>query len=294
MTRGGSILLHRRNLVAAAALVLLLVLRWKYSLPAWAFALFFVAPLVVVYALFPLVAARLFPAFERRVRTLQLKGDAAGALACWRRGFFLRAFGPVVKMAALRGQVMAALGRWGEARRAYAEALALSPGGSVVGLLAGHAEASFHAGEDEEALASLRRIAFKETHLPVAAYHLVHLLAGDDDEKLRRAGRKLYEGVPWDAAREGGVRRLALARLLVAEGEPGRAEETLGGIGEGDLPSSLRRLPDALRARIALLRGDRAGCAEAVKALAKDGGEGRHVVEAADLAARLAAPGKKG
>lgn len=278
--RGRSIIFHPRNLVILAAAAVLFVLRYKYNLSLVYFLLFFILPLAVFYLVLPLLAKSRFPAFERRVRILHMKGQWKEALASLRKNLFMRAFGPEADMKKLLGQTHAFLFRWESARRAFEQALAVS-GSKDAALMAGYGEACFHTGHDGEAEKSLTAFAKSSIPMPTAAYYTIHLLL--EDEKKQKRARSEFDGMEWDEDKDKPIRLLTLAEIQAEEGSLDRALATLRQVDPKRLPKPLRPMARLLEARILYLQDRQKEARKILDDLARNTPPGRHVIELEDF-----------
>jgi tetratricopeptide (TPR) repeat protein len=280
-TRGKTVIFHPRNLVVLLAAALLFILRWKYNLTLPGFLLFFVLPLVVYFLVLPLVARKRFPAFERQVRILHMKGRWEQALAFYRRHLFMRAFGPVADMKRLLGQIHAFLFKWESARRAFSQSMAAGGPDPGIPVMAGYAEACFHTGEDREAAQALSSQALKKIRLPQNDYYAIHLLL--EDEKKRGTARKIFEETAWDEEKDAAVRNLALAEILAEERKIDEALATLRKAGRDDLPRPLREMARLLEGRLLLLQKRKKEALAVLREIARSAPSGRHLIELEDF-----------
>jgi tetratricopeptide (TPR) repeat protein len=279
--KGRSVIFHPRNLVILAAAAVLFVLRYKYNLSLLYFLIFFILPLAVFYLALPLLARSRFPAFERRIRILHMKGKWNEALSALKKNFFMRAFGPEADVKKLLGQTHAFLFKWESARRAFEQALAASGKSGDAALMAGYGEACFHTGHDGEAERALASFAKSSIPMPTAAYYTIHLML--EDEKKRRRARSEFEGLEWDEEKDKPVRLLTLAEIQAEEGDLDRAMATLDQVEPRGLPRPLRPMARLLEARILYLQEKQKEARKILDDLAKNTPPGRHVIELEDF-----------
>jgi len=279
--RGRSFIFHPRNLVILAAAAVLFVLRYKYNLSLLYFLVFFILPLVVFYLVLPVLARKRFPAFERRVRILHMKGKWKEALAEVKGNLFMRAFGPEADMKKLVGQTNAFLFKWESARRAFEQALAASGKSPDVALQAGYGEACFHTGHDGEAERALAAFSKSSIPMPTAAYYTIHLLL--EDEKKRKRARSEFDGLEWDEDKDKPVRLLTLAEIQAEEGTLDKALATLRQVESKGLPRPLRPMARLLEARILYLQDNQKEARKILDDLARNTPSGRHIIELEDF-----------
>jgi hypothetical protein len=202
-------------------------------------------PMLLLYALAPLWAARSLTRFDRDSVRLLAAGDPAALRARYRRALGMRLFAPAAQLSERKAMVLLESGDALRARAAYRDALAeLGPAASARVVL-GHAHASFATGDDAGAIASYRRVLANVGALPGVERKLACALVrhGEDLRAalalLDRTGSELGQG----AERQELVlwRSLAFAKL----GDRARAQELMAQAVDARSPSA-----DALRAQI--------------------------------------------
>jgi predicted Zn-dependent protease len=279
--KGRSFIFHPRNLVILAAAAVLFFLRYKYNLSLVYFLLFFILPLAVFYLVLPILARTRFPAFERRIRILHMKGKWSEALSALRKNLFMRAFGPEADVKKLLGQTYAFLFKWESARRAFEQALSASGKSTDMALTAGYGEACFHTGHDGEAEKALASFAKSSIPMPTTAYYTIHLML--EDEKKSRRARGEFEGLEWDEDKDRPIRMLTLAEIQAEEGALDKALATLEQVESRKLPRPLRPMARLLEARILYLQEKQKEAKKILDDLARNTPPGRHVIELDDF-----------
>jgi tetratricopeptide (TPR) repeat protein len=280
-SKSKGIIFNWKNLIVVAAAGLVLVLRWKYALSLTAFLVFFILPLAVFYLVLPLVARRMFPAFERQMGILHMKGKFQDALDLYRKSLMLRAFGPTAGMKKLLGQTYAFLFKWSSARSAFEDAVT-SPGGAHdMAVVAGYAEACFQTGYDGEAERALRRFEKSGIGLATSSYYAIHLIL--EDEKRRKGARDAFEAVVWNEEKDGAVRLLTLAEIEAEERALEKAKGTLKLVDRKALPPPLRPMARLLEGRILYLQKKTAEAAKILKEISKNAPSGRALLEIEDF-----------
>ncbi len=143
-----------------------------------------------------------------------------------------RLFGAAAERAARRGAALSALGRYEDAAKAWAEAVAGYSGGVVPPLVAvGFAGAAFEAGWDRDASRAYRALLENNPELPRVRTRLAHALArlGEDldeaDELLTAAERSAREDVELTIARAAWLAakkrpKAARAKIAAVKAEP--------------------------------------------------------------------------
>jgi tetratricopeptide (TPR) repeat protein len=118
----------------------------------------FAAPIVVLYALAPLWAARSLAAFDKDSVRILAQRDPAKLKARYARALGMRLFAPPAELAERKAMVMLECGAFRAAHAAFREALEeLGPAASDRVVL-GAAHASFAAGDHSSAIVLYRRV----------------------------------------------------------------------------------------------------------------------------------------
>ena len=280
-SKSRGIIFNWKNLIVVGAAGLVLVLRWKYALSLTAFLVFFILPLAVFYLVLPLVARGMFPAFERQMGILHMKGKLQDALDLYRRSLMLRAFGPTAGMKKLLGQTYAFLFKWSSARSAFEDAVTAPGGANDIAVVAGYAEACVQTGYNGEAERALRRLGKTGIGLGTSSYCTIHLIL--EDEKRRKGAREAFEAVAWNEERDGSVRLLTLSEIEAEEGSLEKAQATLKLVDRKALPPPLRPMARLLEARILFLQKKTAEAAKILKDISKNAPSGRAQLEIEDF-----------
>lgn len=280
-SKSKGVIFNWKNLIVVGAAGLVLVLRWKYALSLTAFLVFFILPLAVFYLILPLAARRMFPAFERQMGILHMKGKFQDALDLYRRSLMLRAFGPTAGMKKLLGQTYAFLFKWSSARSAFEDAVTAPGGAHDIAVVAGYAEACFQTGYDGEAERALKRFGKSGIGLGTSRYYAIHLIL--EDEKRRKGAREAFEAAAWNEERDGAVRLLTLAEIEAEEGALEKAQATLKLVDRKALPPPLRPMARLLEGRILYLQKKTAEAARILKELSRNAPSGRVQLEIEDF-----------
>jgi hypothetical protein len=196
-------------------------------------------PMLTLYALAPLWAARSLASFDRdTVRCLAAR-DPGALRARYRRALGLRLFAPPALRAERRAMVLLEAGDAAGARAAYCEVLDELGPAAPPRVVLGCAHASFATGDDAGAISLYRRVLGSVGALPGVERKLAHALIrrGEDLRGalalLERTERELEAGQRDELAL---LRALAFAKL----GEPERARALLAQLGSDAEGSALR------------------------------------------------------
>jgi hypothetical protein len=208
-------------------------------------------PMMVLYALAPLWAARSLASFDRDSVSLLAARDPSRLRVRYRRAIGLRLFAPPALRAERRAMMLLECGDARGAREAYREVLEELGPAAPPRVVLGHAHASFATGDDVSAIALYRRVLEGVGVLPGVERKLAHALIrrGEDlPEALAMLERTEREVEPGQRDELGLLRALAWAKL----GERGRASALLDQVSGGD--AALRaevqqRLSGAVAAR---------------------------------------------
>jgi hypothetical protein len=224
--RNGLTLGATRELLLPGTLLICFALRYWGELPFRAIVLG-ALPMLVLYAIAPLWAARSLAQFDR---------DSVGILAArapqrlrgrYRRALGMRLFSPPAWLAERKAMVLLECGDARGARAAYQEALEEMGASAPPRVLLGHGHASFATGDDQTAIAMYRRVLDSVGAMPGVERKLAHALVrqGEDLEAalalLTRTEREAVDAEQRDELLL--LRALAFAKL----GETARARALL-------------------------------------------------------------------
>jgi tetratricopeptide (TPR) repeat protein len=203
-------------------------------------------PMLVLYALAPLWAARSLAHFDRDSVELLAARAPERLRSRYRRALGMRLFSPPAWLAERKAMVLLECGDARGARVAYREALDELGAAAPPRVVLGYGHASFATGDDQTAIAMYRRVLDNVGALPGVERKLAHALVRQGED-LREALAMLTrtEREVGDAAQREELvllRALAFAKL----GETARARELLQQ-SDGSAPSGLA----ALRAEVA-------------------------------------------
>lgn len=190
-------------------------------------------------------------AYDRAAVGLLAKGKASELGARLETAYAFRVFGPSAERAARRGAVLSAAGKYPEAAKEWARAIAGYASDVVpraVGL--GFASAAFEAGWNRDASRAYRALFDGDPDLPRVRMRLAHALArlGEDLEEADA----LLTTEEKTRKQDDVELRVARAAWLAASKKPKAAREKLEGLGE--VPGFLAAEVDALRERPAKKR----------------------------------------
>jgi hypothetical protein len=187
-----------RELILPATLIGCFALYYFAELPFWA-VLTCAAPMMVVYALAPLWAARSMAAFDRATVSLLAKRDPSRLRARYSRALGMRLFGAPGLVAERKAMMLLECGSPRAALAAYRDALDELGKAAPDRVVLGAAHASFAAGDDAGAVVLYRRVLGSVGALPGVERKLAHALIrrGEDLEEalslLERTGSQLSD-----------------------------------------------------------------------------------------------------
>lgn len=169
-------------------------------------------PMLCLYALAPLWAARSMAAFDRDSVRLLASRAPARLRSRYARSLGMRLFAPAGAVAERKGMMLLECGSVHAAREAYREALDEFGPAAAERVVLGAAHASFAAGEDADAIVLYRRVLERVGALPGVERKLAHALIrhGEDlEDALQLLDRS--ESPPIDPETK---RELCLLRAL--------------------------------------------------------------------------------
>lgn len=134
------------------------------------------APLIVLFAAAPALAAASARRFEGALASALATGDAPRLQAAWAQARLFRWFGPAAAVAEKRGLVAAVAGDPLAARRAYGEARAAHGAHAPLGVELGYGDACYALGDDAEATKAYRRVLAIDPTLHRVRRALAHAL----------------------------------------------------------------------------------------------------------------------
>ena len=199
-------------------------------------------PMVSLYALAPVWAARSLSSFDRDLVRLLSTGRRARLPGRYARALGMRMFAPQAVRAERRAVVAAENGHVAEARADYRAALREHGSRAPLRVLLGYAHACYTLSDDAEAIRIYRELLDQAGSLPGVRRNLAHALVRRGDS-LREA----LELIDRDAQHEAGAERQAECDLLraVAHAKLGERERACElaertGSAEGDVAAALR------------------------------------------------------
>ncbi|MEM9072651.1 MAG: tetratricopeptide repeat protein [Myxococcota bacterium] len=145
------------------------------------------APLVLLFAVAPLLAARSRRRFERVLATALAAGDTELLEIAWRRARAFRWFGWPTEVLETKGLVATTLGDVEGARGAYQLAREAHGGVGSLGVELGLGDACYQLGDDPAAIEALRRVVTEDPTHHRARRQLAHALlrsGADEGEAL--------------------------------------------------------------------------------------------------------------
>jgi predicted Zn-dependent protease len=199
------------------------------------------APMLLLYALAPLWAARSLASFDRDAVRLLAARRPDALRRRYARALGLRLFAIPALRAERKALVYAECGDAATAREAYREALEEHQGGAPpLRVMVGFAHASFQLGDDARAIGMYRKILAGAPALPGVERNLAHAMVrcGEElDEAIAMLGRLEHEPQT----------KLLLAWAYAKQGDRARAAELLAALPDselGELRAEVRRVLD--------------------------------------------------
>ena len=229
-----------RELLLPATLIVCFALHYSADQP-FAVVVACALPMLLLYALAPLWAARSLASFDRDSVALLAARSPQRLMSRYRRARGMRLFAPPALLAERRAMVLLECGDARAARAAYREVLDELGAAAPARVVLGHAHASFELGDHGTAVGHYRRILQTVGALPGVERKLAHALVrrGEDLQEaltlLARTERELLNAE--HNIEHGLLRALAFAKL----GDSERAREVLARLGSPTPESAVLR-----------------------------------------------------
>jgi hypothetical protein len=245
-----------RELLLPATLVACFAL-YYFARQPFAVVLACALPMLLLYALAPLWAARSLARFDRDSVRLLAAGDPAALRARYRSALGMRLFSPAAQLSERNAMVLLESGQTLQARAAYRDALSELGSGASARVLLGHAHASFATGDDAAAISSYRRVLATVGALPGVERKLACALVRHGEDL--RAALALLDRAGPELGQSAERQELALWRALAFAklGDRARARELMAQVAEARSPSAIelraqiqRRLDGAVPPRV--------------------------------------------
>ncbi len=208
-------------------------LEWPFGV-----ALGVAMPLLVLFLIAPWVCQRQLSRLDRKLITLQVRGDWAQAKLHLERTAVLRLLAPRALMAEREGRIAAAAGEHPRALKAYLEAEAGYRGQPPLGVLLGLGDSAYALGDHRRALKVFRKVLAWDRGLHRVQIALAHCLLSLGE---KTEAKELLDALdePQDEPQRQHYR---LLRAALAKGKEAKKWRKLAGKAEGAIAKAIAEL----------------------------------------------------